>query len=208
MADIIGTISAIITLAETSIKIYDSAQRDINLSKTFEVVRRRLPVIIHTLATCKSNLELQGCPIPEDVCQALDKSLDVCEVKALKLWGIFEKVIPGESDTRDQRYLKHLRRLGKGNKVEEIMLGLTEDVQLIVNHEVVRSADQHQNAELENIVREMKSVISLVSNENGSEMSFTSGGGAQTNLNNINRDSGQQINNNGSVGTQHFNSSK
>lgn len=208
MADIIGTISAIITLAETSIRIYDSAQRDINLSKTFEVVRRRLPVIIHTLATCKSNLELQGNSIPEDVCQALDKSLDVCEVKVLKLKGIFEKIIPGESDTRDQRYLKHLRRLGKGNKVEEIMLGLTEDVQLIVNHDVVSSADQHQNAELENIVREMKSIISFGSNENGSEMSFTSGGGAQTNLNNINRGSGQQINNNGSVGTQHFNSSK
>ncbi|KAJ9492529.1 hypothetical protein VN97_g715 [Penicillium thymicola] len=195
-----------ITVIETSIKIYDSAQRDINLSKTFEVVRRRLPVIIHTLAICKSNLDLQGGSIPEDVCQALDKSLDVCEVKALNLRGIFEKIIPGESNTRNQRYLKLLRRLGKGNKVEEIMLGLTEEVQLIVNHDVVRSADQHQNAELENIVQEMKSIVSLVSDEKGIEMSFTSGGGAQTNLNNVNRDSGQQINNNGSVGTQHFNS--
>ncbi|KAJ6051504.1 TPR repeat protein [Penicillium canescens] len=206
MAGIIGTISAIITLVETSIKIYDSAQRDVKLLKTFEVVRRRLPVIIHTLVACKSNLELKGDSIPEDVCQALDKTLDVCEVKALNLRGIFEKIIPGESDTRDQRYLKILRRLGKGNKVEEIMLGLTEDVQLIVNLDVVKSANQHQNAELENIVQEMKSIISLAPDEEGSGMSFASGGGAQTN--NINRGSGQLINNNGSVGTQHFNSTR
>ncbi|KAJ6062016.1 TPR repeat protein [Penicillium canescens] len=184
MAGIIGTISAIITLVETSIKIYDSAQRDVKLLKTFEVVRRRLPVIIHTLVACKSNLELKGDSIPED--------------------RDFEKIIPGESDTRDQRYLKILRRLGKGNKVEEIMLGLTEDVQLIVNLDVVKSANQHQNAELENIVQEMKSIISLAPDEEGSGMSFASGGGAQTN--NINRGSGQLINNNGSVGTQHFNS--
>jgi hypothetical protein len=56
MAEVIGVLSAVIALVETSIKIYDSAQKDINISETFKVVRRRLPVILDTLATCKGNL--------------------------------------------------------------------------------------------------------------------------------------------------------
>ncbi|KAJ6021072.1 TPR repeat protein [Penicillium herquei] len=139
MADVIGTISAVIALVDASIKIYESAQKDIKLSETFKVVRRRLPVILHTLATCKDNLESRKDPIPEDVGEALEQILDACEVKASNLRAIFEKVIPGENDTRESRYLKVLRRLGKGNKVEELMLGLTQDVQTVVNHNVVNS---------------------------------------------------------------------
>lgn len=71
MAEVIGAISAVITLIDTSIQFYDSAQKDIKLSETFEVVRRRLPVIRQTLATCKNNLAPQEESIPGDVCDAL-----------------------------------------------------------------------------------------------------------------------------------------
>ncbi|KAJ5640322.1 uncharacterized protein N7484_008184 [Penicillium longicatenatum] len=201
MAEVIGAISAVIALVETSIKIYDSAQKDINISETFKAVHRRLPVILDTLATCKGNLEPRKDSIPEDVGEALEKTLYDCRTKARNLEEIFQKIVPGESDTREQRYLKVLRRLGKGNKVEELMLGLAEDVQLLVNHSAVKSANQSQNAELEAIIDEMKSVISGPDNES-STMNFSNQGGPQTN--NVNRGSGQQINNNGSVGTQNF----
>ncbi|KAJ5458800.1 hypothetical protein N7530_010744 [Penicillium desertorum] len=180
MAEVIGTISAVIALIEASIKIYDSAQRDIKLSETFETVRRRLPVILHTLATCKDNVEPRKDSIPEDVCDALGATLYVCRTKARNLEEIFQKIVPGESDTREQRYLKVLRRLGKGNKVEELMLGLAEEVQLLINHDAVKSANQSQNAELEDIMDEMKSFISGPDKES-STMNFSTGGGAQTN---------------------------
>lgn len=105
---------------------------------------------------------------------------------------IFEKIIYGPSDTRHERYLKALRRLGKGNKVEELMLSLTKDVQLIVNHDTVMSTNQHQNAGLENIISEMKSATSSVPDENTSTKTFDSGGGAQTN--NVNSGRGKQYN--------------
>jgi hypothetical protein len=63
--------------------------------------------------------------MPLDVCDALGKLLDACDEKAWKLREIFEKVIPGEKDTREKRYVKVIRRLGKGNKVEELMATLT-----------------------------------------------------------------------------------
>jgi hypothetical protein len=206
MAEVIGIINGIIALVETSIKIYDSARKDIKLSKNFKAVRYRLPIILDTLAVCKSSLEPRKASIPEDVCEALEKTLEGCEAKASNLRGIFEKIIPGESDTWRNRYSKVLSRYGKGNKVEELMLGLAEEVQLIVNHDAVSSASQKQNFELDDIIREMKSVISSGKDEDKVTMNFNTGGGAQANY--INPGRGQQINNNGSVGTLNINSGK
>jgi hypothetical protein len=200
--EVIGAISSVIALLDTSIKIYDSAQKDLKLSATFDVVRRRLPVLLHTLKTCEDHLTPIKDHMPEDVCEALEKILDACDANASNLRSIFEKIIPGESDTRQKRYLKVLRRLGKGNKVEELMRSIAEDVQLIVNHDAVRSADAQQNLELENIIKEMKEIDSSVPNEDNMGMTFNSGGGAQTN--NLNTGNGQQINNNAPVTTQNF----
>lgn len=204
--EVLGGISAIISLLDASIKIYDSAQHDIKLSATFEVVRLRLPILLHTLEICSKHLGSRQDVISEEVCEALEHILDGCDAKASNLRAIFEKIIPGESDTWDKRYLKVLRRLGKGNKVEELMESITEDVQLVVNHNAVQSASAQQNRELENIIKEMKSVDSSVRTEESSTMNFSSGGGQQTN--NVNSGSGQQINNNGNVGTQYLNPGK
>jgi hypothetical protein len=204
--DVISGISAIIGIIDASIKIYDSAQKDLKLSETFKAVGRRLPVILDTLQTCKSHLEPIEDTIPSDVCEALEKTLEACDDKAGRLRQIFEKVIPGENEAWKKRYVKVIRRLGKGNKVEELMALITEDVQLVVNHRAVQSAKPEQNAELKNIVKEMKSIQPSILEEESRAMTFDSGGGAQTN--NVNSGSGQQINNNAPVTTQNFNSGK
>jgi hypothetical protein len=204
--EVIGGISAIIGIIDASIKIFDSARKDLKLSETFEAVGKRLPIILDTLQTCKNHLQpIQG-SLPTDVCDALEKILEACDEKVERLRKIFEKVIPGEEDGWDKRYVKVLRRLGKGNKVEELMLSITEDVQLVVNHRAVQSAKPEQNAELENIVKEMKSIQPSIPEEDSRPMTFNSAGGSQTN--NVNSGSGQQINNNAPVGTQNFGSGK
>jgi hypothetical protein len=204
--EVIGGISAIITLLDTSIKFYDSTRNDVKLPETFESVRNRLPVLLHILQTCQNDLEPGKDSMPSDVCDALENILDSCSEKVRKLREIFEIVIPGEKDTWEKRYAKVIRRLGKGNKVEELMTTLTQDVQLIVNHNAVNSATPGQNAELEDILKEMKSVKISTPGEEHTALAFNSGGGAQTN--NVNSGSGQQINNNAHVGTQNFQSGK
>lgn len=196
MAEVIGLVSGVITFIDTSIKVYDSAQKDIKLSETFQVVRCRLPVILQILATYKSNLTPQQDSIPEDVCEALAETLYACRTKTKNLEEIFQDIMCGPSDARHKRYLKALRRLGKGNKVEELMLGLTEYVQLIVNHQAVISVDQEQNAMLGEIINEMKSVASSVPDKETCTETFNSGGGPQTN--NVNSGSGKQYVSNGS----------
>jgi hypothetical protein len=204
--EVIGGISAIITLLDASIKVYDNARNDMKLPETFNSVRRRLPVILHILQTCEKDLEPCKDSMPSDTCEALEKVLDACKEKGRKLREIFEEVIPGENDTWEKRYAKVIRRLGKGNKVEELMVTLTQDVQLIVNHHAVNSATPEQNSELKTIFQEMESVKSLTTEEEHSALTFHSGGGAQSN--NVNSGSGQQINNNAHVGTQYFHAGK
>jgi hypothetical protein len=204
--EVIGGISAVIGIIDASIKIYNSARKDLKLSEAFKAVGHRLPIILDTLQTCKSHLEpIQG-SMPADVCEALEQILDACDRKTGRLREIFEKVIPGENDGWEKRYLKVFKRLGNGNKIEELMISITEDVQLIVNNHAVKSAKPEQIAELEDIINEMKSVKSSVPGEESSGMNFNSGGGVQANI--VNYGSAQQINNNAAVGTQNFHSGK
>lgn len=204
--EVIGGISSVITLLNTSIKIYDSAQNDMKLPETFEVVRRRLPVILDILKTCKDHAEPRKDKIPKDVCEALEETLDACDTKATNLRTIFEKTIPGESDAWQKRYSKILRRLGNGNKVEELMKAITEDVQIIVNHDAVKPADSELNAELEQILEEIKSVLSFVPEEGSSDMTFRNSGTQNNYVHkghgdyNVNSGDGKQFN----ARTQHF----
>lgn len=149
--EVISSISAIISILDAAVKIYDKAHSDIKLPETFEVVRRRLPIILHTLNTYESHLISRKDSLPEDVWTALNETVDTCEKKARSLTEIFEKIFCGQSDTWRARYWKLLRGFGKGNKVEELMLGLTEDVQSIVNHHAVMFTNTQQQ-ELEDII--------------------------------------------------------
>lgn len=204
--EVIGGISAVIGIIDALIEVYSSARKDLKLSETFKAVGHRLPIILDTLQTCKIHLDPIKESLPADVCDALEKILDACKEKARKLREIFEEVIPAENDAWEKRYLKVFRRLGKGNKVEELMISITEEVQLIVNNHAVKSATPEQSSKLEAIIKEMKSAKSSVPAEESSGITFNSGGGAQTN--NVNSGSGQQINNNAAVGTQNFHSGK
>ncbi|KAK5263058.1 hypothetical protein LTR96_011509 [Exophiala xenobiotica] len=202
--EVIGAISAVISIIDASIKIYESAQKDLKLSEAFKIVGSRLPILLDTLQTCKSHLQPIRDSLPADVCEALEKILEACDERAGKLRQIFEKVLPGEHDAWEKRYVKVVKRFGKGNKVEELMVSITEDVQLVVNHHAVKSAKPEQMAELEKIVKEMKSVRPSLPEEESSGMAFNSQRGAQTN--NVNAGNGQQINNNAAVGRQYFGS--
>lgn len=200
--EVIGAISAVIAILDSSIKVYDSAQKDLKLSETFKTVRCRLPVLLDTLKTCESDLQPVRDSLPVDVCEGLETILTRCDDTAGRLREIFEKVLPERGDTWQQRYAKVAKKLGKGSKVEELMVCITEDVQLVVNHHAVKSARPEQMHALEEIIKEMRSVQSSLPEGEGSRQNFNSQGGAQTN--NVNNSSGQQINNNAAVGTQNF----
>ncbi|KAK5188941.1 hypothetical protein LTR47_011712 [Exophiala xenobiotica] len=95
--------------------------KDVKLSETFRIVGSRLPVLLGTLQTCKSHLQPIRDSLPADVCLALEKILEAFDERAGKPRQIFEKVLPGEHDAWEKRYVKVVKRFGKGSKVEELM---------------------------------------------------------------------------------------
>jgi hypothetical protein len=207
--EVIGAISATIGIIDAVTKLYDGAQKDLQLTTTFRTVGQRLPVINNILQTCRNRLEPIKNSIPADVCESLENIIDGCQEKAGKLRQIFEKITPGDSDAWMIRYKKIFKRLGKGNKVEELMVSITEDVRIIVDHQAVTSGgapDTTLIAEIEEVIMEMKSIESSVLEEQSAGMQFDSGGGAMTN--NLNTGSGQMINNLGAITTQNINPGK
>lgn len=200
--EVIGAISSVIAIIDASINVYDSAHKDLKLSETFKTVRSRLPILLDILNKCENDLQPIKDSLPADVCEGLENTLATCHETVGKLRAVFENVLPGPTDTWQQRYTKHAKRFGKGNKVEELMLRITKGIQLVVNHHAVKSTGPDQMRVLDDIIREMKSMQPSSDGEESSGMIFNSDGGAQTN--NVNTGSGQQVNNNAAVGTQTF----
>lgn len=167
------------------------------LNEAFQTVGRRLPIILDTLRTCKDHLEPIKDTLAVDICEALEKIVEACDDKASRLRQIFEKSLPGDNDGWEKRYPKVVTRLGKGNKV---------DAQLMVTHHAVKSAKPEQQAKLEKIIEEMRSVESSIPEEKSASMSFSSGGGSMENY--INKDKGTFVGNRDRVHTQTFGNGK
>ncbi|KAE8341959.1 hypothetical protein BDV24DRAFT_162839 [Aspergillus arachidicola] len=208
--ELLGVLSAVITLLDATTKLYH-ARKDIRLSETFEVAARRLPVLLHILQTFKSTLEPLKDSLSSDVCQALEETLNNCEEKARSLSEIFTKVLSGPTDSVSwrQRYSKIVHRFGQRNKVDSLMIAITQDVQLLVNCDAIGSVTPSQNTELETILNEMKDHCDTTLLEDGFSLSFHSSGAQNNNVNSgngqLNTGSGQQINTHARVETQTFN---
>ncbi|KAE8322332.1 hypothetical protein BDV39DRAFT_218643 [Aspergillus sergii] len=209
--ELLGVLSAVITVLDATTTLYQRARKDIRLSETFEVAARRLPVLLHILQTFKSTLEPLKDSLSSDVCQALEETLNNCEEKARRLSEIFTKVLSGPTDSFSwrQRYSKIVHRLGQRNKVDLLMIAITQDVQLLVNCESIGSVTPSQNTELETILNEMKDHRDTTLLEDGFFLSFHSSGAQNNNVNSgngqLNTGSGQQINTHARVETQTFN---
>lgn len=203
MAEVLGIISGIVGLIEATVRVYDSIQKDAKLPKTFKAVGNRLPVVADILRVCERNLKAREATIPAHVRQALEDTLKACEGKILTVQDIFKRVLSSESEKQIVRYLESLKRLGKGKQIDQLLLGITEDVQVIVTHDAVMSATQQPTAELQEIIQEMKTLLAEGDEEKASQK-FSSEGGAQYN----NLSSGFQINNSGTVSTQNFNTGR
>ncbi|KAL4783422.1 hypothetical protein BJX76DRAFT_357977 [Aspergillus varians] len=209
--EVIGGLSAVISLLEAIVNLYGKTQNDITLSETFEAAGRQLPVLLHILQTYKAKLEPLKHSLPSEVCQALEKTLNDCEEKAQRLSEIFTTVLSGPKDTLSwrQRYSKIMRRLGQRNRVDLLMTAITEDIQLLANSEVIRAIMPNQNTTFEAIFNDIQHVHNSAPQEEKLAQSFHNNGAQNNNVNSgngqLNTGNGQQINTHARVQTQTFN---
>jgi N-terminal domain on NACHT_NTPase and P-loop NTPases len=199
--EVLGGISAVIAIIDGSVKVWESARKDLKFSATFETVGNRLPILRDILQTCLEQFEPIKTSLPADAAHGLVKTVNNCKRRAEKLGTIFQETIPGEDDQWYERYHKMARQLGKGSKVEELMKAITEDAQNLVNYHAVKSASPALYTKLGEIAEEMASLAPSLPVDEADIQTFHNYGGTQsistgssTQHNNINRGSGTMNN--------------
>ena len=197
--EVIGGITAVITIIDTSVTVWEGARKDLKLSETFVTVANQLPILRETLQTCQEHLKPLQSTLPEDVATGLSNIVKDCDRKARKLCTIFEETISSEDDQWYERYRKVAKRLGKGSKVEELMKSIAEDTQHLVNYHAVKSAKPELCMRLEEIIAEMESVEPSLPTDDVASQIFNAYRGPQ----NVSTGSSTQYNSSNTGGQTH-----
>ena len=177
-AAVLGLISSIITIIDTTKKVYDAATNKTGLPKAFGECAIKLPLVKNVLKNIeKGNVDEEGCKEAKDVTEG-------CKKKASTLEGLFQKVLPAEGDSRLQRYHKAVKIVGKGNEVESLMKGILEDLELLNSERIMKMPTKTQQEQIAKAISEIQDVLKSVPDDVLQEAGPTinhSGSGTQYN---------------------------
>jgi N-terminal domain on NACHT_NTPase and P-loop NTPases len=123
-----GVISSIIAIVDGIKQVVDAASEVEGLPKAFRQASNKLPLISDILEATKYNFEADDVSGVE---RSVTLVVDDCKDKWKTLNDLFDKVIPEEKASRVERYYKAVKTLGKGGKVESLMKGILDDIQLL-----------------------------------------------------------------------------
>lgn len=127
-AEVLGIISAVISIIDATVKLYNTSKDEAGLPPNFKTVSTKLPLVSKLLEDAERYVQGKA----EDAITAtFTPVLTDCKEKATQLQQLFDKVIPAEGDSRIDRYFKAARTIGKGGRVETLMKGILDNLQLL-----------------------------------------------------------------------------
>lgn len=127
-AEVLGIISAVISIVDATIKVYNAAKDEVGLPPSFKTVVTKLPLVSKLLEDAERYVENGA---DKDLTLTFTPIVTDCNVKATQLQQLFEKVVAAEGDSRFQRYVKAARTIGKGGRVETLMKAILDNLQLL-----------------------------------------------------------------------------
>jgi hypothetical protein len=125
-----GVISSIIAIIDGIKQVVDAAAEAEGLPKAFRQASTKLPMISDILEAAKQNFDIDNISGVE---KSVTLVIDGCQDKWNTLNDLFEKVVPEDKASRVERYYNAVKTLGKGGKVESLMKGMLEDIQLLAS---------------------------------------------------------------------------
>ncbi|KAI1455836.1 hypothetical protein F4805DRAFT_255278 [Annulohypoxylon moriforme] len=147
-AEVVGLISSIIAIIDTSLRIYEAIDDVMGLPRSFRDVAARLPLVHNTLEiTSKGLFDKEDVPSATPYI-ALTKVLESCHKKAVALQKALQAVMPTTGASRIERYLKALKTIPTTDKVKNLMNGILEDLQVLTGNHAVKIATQTQSIRL------------------------------------------------------------
>ncbi|KAF1730692.1 Vegetative incompatibility protein HET-E-1 [Beauveria bassiana] len=127
-AEVLGIISAVISIVDATIKVYNAAKDEVGLPPSLKTVVTKLPLVSKLLEDAERYVENGA---DKDLTLTFTPIVTDCNVKATQLQQLFEKVVAAEGDSRFQRYVKAARTIGKGGRVETLMKAILDNLQLL-----------------------------------------------------------------------------
>jgi hypothetical protein len=175
---VLGVISSCIAIIDTSKKLLDAAQDERGLPKAFRAVDSQLPLIIETLR----NIQLKSREASDNECAPVAQVVKSCKENAEALQKVLQAVITDDKDGHATRYLKHIRAVGKGHKVEVLAQQILRQLQhLQANHVFAKVATKD----------DLQAAISQLENVDDEDGTYNSYGSGSIN---VARDSSTQHN--------------
>ncbi|RYP06064.1 hypothetical protein DL765_009636 [Monosporascus sp. GIB2] len=190
-AEVISLISGIIGILDATVQVYSAITDASGLPGAFRDVAQRLPLVKETLRTASGRLNTNS--PDERFYKTMRPIVDGCKDKAIRLEEIFRKVIPQADAPRMERYFLAVRTLGKGSRVEMLMKGILEDVQLLAGNHVMKLATKSELGKLVEATKEVSAISPSLPAGTLDPGINNFGSGPQ----NVNTGNGTQNNNNG-----------
>lgn len=193
-AEVLGIISAVISIIDATIKVYYAAKDEAGLPPNFKTVSTKLPLVLKLLEDAERYVNDKADDI---IVATFTPILTDCKEKAAQLQQLFKKVIPTDDDSRIDRYFKAARTIRKGNCVETLMKGILDNLQLLTSKFPEATTARGQTS-LTKAIKEVKKLDPSLPDRFKDAPSFAHyNSGAQ----NVNTGPGSQYNNN-STGNQ------
>ncbi|KFY82785.1 hypothetical protein V498_08453 [Pseudogymnoascus sp. VKM F-4517 (FW-2822)] len=191
---VLGIISAIISIIDVTKQVYEAVDDEAGLPTNFKKSATKLPLISKLLEDAERYVNNVA---DESIQAAFTPTLKACKVQATHLQELFKTVMPEEGDSRWDRYGKAARTIGKGGRVESLVGGILDNLQLLATRfpEVTTPRGIDQLAKAIKEVTEMDPSLPDGFEQMPAYAHY--GSGAQ----NINTGAGPQYNNN-STGNQ------
>jgi hypothetical protein len=170
---VLGLISSVIAIIETSRDLYDAASSAQGLHEAFRAVSQNIPLVLNILRNCKKVQEQISRDYSlttdadrkrdiEESSKAVEPLILACEENTKRLQEIFQKVVPDEDAGWAERYKKATRAAlpGKKRKVEDLMKEILEKLQLLHTSRFFKSENEQKN---EKKSKELEAAISQLS---------------------------------------------
>lgn len=125
---VLGIISSIISIIDATKQVYEAVEDEGGLPKNFKKSATKLPLISKLLEDAERYINNVA---DESTKLAFTPTLEDCKIQATQLQEVFGKVMPEEGDSRWDRYVKAARTIGKGGRVESLIGGILDDLQLL-----------------------------------------------------------------------------
>ncbi|KAI6809889.1 hypothetical protein KC340_g10199 [Hortaea werneckii] len=190
---VLGLISSVITIIETSRDVFEAAASADGLHEAFRAVSQNIPLVLNILRDCKIAQEQvekdYSLTVDEDLKRDIEEAnkavkplIQACQDDAKQLQQIFQKIVPEDDASRVERYKKAARAVlpGKKRKVEDLMKDILEKLQLLHTSRFFKSKNERTNEtrskELDTAITQLSELSSSLPENEGQYNHYGSGG--------------------------------